>query len=55
MIKDFKGEEYFKIEGKYTQRLIAKDLTTGEEWIIFTAPRKPDDYARMYQWSLYTL
>ena len=37
-IKNKLGQECYLIEGKYTEQLIAKDLSTGEEWVVFTAP-----------------
>lgn len=55
VIKDAMGKECYSIEGKYTEKLIATDLLSGEQWVLFSAPKKPDDHARMFQMSLFAL
>lgn len=49
------GEECYLIEGKYTEQLIARDLKTGSEWTVFTAPPKPANHEVMYQMGLNSL
>lgn len=43
------------IEGKYTEQLYAKNLQTGEQWLVFTAPKKPLNHEVMYQMNINSL
>lgn len=54
-VKNKHGEECYTIEGKYTEDLYAKDLATGEQWLVFTAPPKPANHEVMYQMNLQAL
>ena len=45
----------YSIEGKYTDKLFAKNLKTGEEWLVFTAPPKPPNHEVMYHMNLFAL
>lgn len=49
------GELRYTIEGKYTEKLVATDLVTKEQWVIFIAPEKPDDHERMYNMNMLSL
>lgn len=54
-VKNGMGELCFTIEGKYTEKLVATDLITKEQWVLFIAPDKPADYQRMYNMNLMSL
>ena len=49
------GELRYTIEGKYTEKLVATDLISKQQWVLFIAPEKPEDYARMYNMNLLSL
>lgn len=49
------GKECYTIEGKYTEKLVATDLDSGEQWVLFTAPEKPADHVRMFNMNLSAL
>ena len=49
--KDQDGKARYEIQGKYTEKLIAKNLMNGESWTIFEAPQKPNDYKLMFYFS----
>ena len=54
-VKNGMGEVRFTIEGKYTEKLVATDMASKEQWVLFIAPEKPEDYARMYNMNLLSL
>jgi hypothetical protein len=55
VVKNAMGELRYTIEGKYTDKLIATDLVTKEQWVLFIAPEKPEDHVRMYNMNLLSL
>lgn len=55
VVKDRAGKECYALDGKYTGKVIAKDLQSGEQWVLFNAPEKPKDHARMYNMNLLSL
>lgn len=55
VVKNGMGKECYTIEGKYTEKLVATDLQSGEQWVLFNAPEKPKDHARMYNMNLFAL
>jgi hypothetical protein len=55
VVKNQKGKECYSVEGKYTGKVIAKDLQTGEQWVLFNAPAKPEGHARMFNMNLFAL
>lgn len=55
IIKNKQGQECYMIEGKYTEQLTAKDLRTGEQWVVFNAPKKPLNHEVMYQMNINSL
>lgn len=55
VVKNGMGKACYSIEGKYTEKLIATDLQSGEQWVLFNAPQKPEDHARMYNMNLFAL
>lgn len=54
-VKNGMGELCYKIEGKYTEKLVATDMLSKEQWVLYLAPEKPVDHVRMYQMNLLSL
>lgn len=54
-IKNGMGEVCYTIAGKYTEKLVATNTITNEEWVLFIAPEKPADHQRMYNMNLMSL
>ena len=55
IIKNKQGKECFSIEGKCTEELYAKNLLTGEKWVVFKAPTKPLNSEVMYNYNMWSL
>ena len=55
VIKDKEGVERYTITGKYTEKLIATDLSNNHTWTIFTCPAKLPDYEKMFGMNIYSL
>lgn len=51
IVKDGDGKPCYEIKGKYTEKLVAKNLESGESWTIFEAPEKPNDWKKMFFFS----
>jgi hypothetical protein len=47
-VKDSKGQLVYQISGKYTDKIVATNLLTKEEWTVFTAPSDfyPENYKK---------
>lgn len=55
VVKDRNGKECYTVQGKYTERLVATEVATGREWVLFEAPPKPANHEVMYNMNLYSL
>lgn len=48
VIKDKDGEVRYKLGGYYTSEIHAENVATGEQWLVFKAPKYPDNKGENY-------
>lgn len=54
-IKNEKGEVKYELTGKYSESLTLKNVETGEEKLVWTAPAYPDNFKLMYGMNSFSL
>ena len=55
IIKNSQGVEKYKLTGKYTGRIEATNLHTGQSWVVFEAPALPENGALMHNMNFFSL
>lgn len=55
IVRDAMNRERFIITGSYVGDLVAKDLRTNHEWVIFRAPERPPNSKQMFGMNYYSL
>lgn len=55
IITDSNGEQKYKLVGKYTSKIDAINLKTGERWTVFEAPELPPKSSEMHNMNYFSL
>ena len=54
-VSDPQGNLKYRLLGKFTEQIVAQNVESKEEWVVFTAPELPENRNLMFNMNFFSL